>query len=149
MHPTARHSVADCREIQKLAKRISRQREQSSMDGSPPPRQWPGQEKASDSGTAAGEKELGYQSPAREVKGVYHDDNSDSDNEERRKKLYVMYGRSWELVSRRDMKALRRKVLSAKPGVPKAAPTTGGRTAPSPSGHLTARRTWLGLVYYL
>src|SRR6185503_4455082 len=53
---------------------------------------------------------------------VYHGDNSDSDSGGRRKKLYVMYGGSWELVSRRDVKTLRREVLSAKPGVPKAAP---------------------------
>ena len=52
-----------------------------------PPRQQPGKEKASDSGAAAGEKELGYQSPARELKGVYHGDDSDSDNGDRRKKL--------------------------------------------------------------
>ena len=103
MHPTARHSAADCCEIQKLAKRVSGRSEQSSKDGSPPPRQQAGKEKASDSGAAAGEKELGYQSPARELKGVYHDDNSDSDNGDRRKKLYVMYGGSWELVSRRDV----------------------------------------------
>ena len=68
MHPTARHSAADCREIQKLAKRVSGRREQSSKDGSPPPRQRPGKEKASDSGAAAWEKELGYQSPARELR---------------------------------------------------------------------------------
>ena len=105
MHPTARHSAANCREIQKLAKRVSGRREQSSKDGSPPPRQWSGKEKASDSETAAGEKELGYQSPAKELKGVYRHD--DSDNEECRKKLYVMYGGSWELVSRRDVKTLR------------------------------------------
>ena len=111
MHPTARHSAADCREIQKLAKRVSGRREQSSKDGSPPPRQRSGKEKASDSEAAAGEKELGYQSPARELKGVYSHGNSDSDNEERRKKLYVMYGGSWELVSRRDVKTLRREVL--------------------------------------
>ena len=30
VHPTARHSAADCREIQKLAKRVSGRREQSS-----------------------------------------------------------------------------------------------------------------------
>ena len=138
MHPTARHSAADCREIQKLAKRVSGRREQSYKDGSPSPRQRPGKEKASDSGTAAGEKELGYQSPTRELKGVYHDENSVFDNDDRRKKLYVMYGGSWELVSRRDVKTLRREVLSAKPGVPQF-----------PSGHLTARRTWPGLVYYL
>ena len=122
MHPTACHNAADCREIQKLAKRVSGRREQASKDGSPPPRQWSSKEKASDSETAVGEKELGYQSPARELKGVYSRDNSDSDNEERRKKLYVMYGGSWELYSRLDVKTLRREVLSAKPGVPKAAP---------------------------
>jgi len=122
VHPTARHSAADCREIQKLAKRVSGRREQSSKDDSPPPRQRAGKEKASDSGAAAGEKELGYQSPARELKGVYHNDDSDSDNGDRRKKLYVMYGGSWELVSRRDVKTLRREVLSVKPGVPRAAP---------------------------
>jgi len=122
IHPTARHSATDCREIQKLAKRVSGRREQASKDGSPPPRQRSGNEKASDSETAVGEKELGYQSPAQELKGVYSHDNSGSDNEERRKKLYVMYGGSWELVSRRDVKTLRREVLSAKPGVPKAAP---------------------------
>ena len=60
---------------------------------------------------------MGYQSPARELNGVYR-----PDNEERRKKLYVMYGGSWELVSRRDVKTLRREVLSVKPGVPKAVP---------------------------
>ena len=64
VHPTARHSAADCREIQKLAKWVSRRREQSSKDGSPPPRQRSGKEKASDSETDAGEKELGYQSPS-------------------------------------------------------------------------------------
>ena len=121
MHPTARHSAADCREIQKLAKRVSGRREQASKDGSPPPRQQSGKVKAPDSETATGEKELGYQSPARELKGVYSHDNSGSDNEERRKKQYVMYGGSWELVSRRDKMTFRREVLSAKPGVLKAA----------------------------
>jgi hypothetical protein len=33
-----------------------------------------------------------------------------------------MYGRSWKLTSRRNVKSLRRDVLSATPGVPKAAP---------------------------
>jgi hypothetical protein len=44
---------------------------------------------------------------------------SDTDH---RKKLYVMYGGSWELTSHRNVKSLRREVLSATPGVPKATP---------------------------
>ena len=126
MHPTARHSAADCHKIQKLAKRVSGRREQSSKDGSPPPHQRSGKEKASDSGAAAGEKELGYQSPTRELKDVYHDDNSDSDNDDRHKKLYVMCGGSWELVSRRDVKTIRREVLSVKPGSQRRRRTKGG-----------------------
>ena len=77
VHPTARHNAADCREIQKLAKQVGGRREQSSKDFSPPPRQRSGKEKASDNETAAGEKELGYQSPARELKGVYSHNKSD------------------------------------------------------------------------
>jgi hypothetical protein len=33
-----------------------------------------------------------------------------------------MYGGSWELISRRNAKSLRREVLSVTPGVPKVAP---------------------------
>jgi hypothetical protein len=36
VHPNARHSASECRDIIKLAKRISERREQSSKDGSPP-----------------------------------------------------------------------------------------------------------------
>jgi hypothetical protein len=38
------------------------------------------------------------------------------------KKLYVMYGGSWELTSCSNVKSLHCEVLSATPGVPKAAP---------------------------
>ena len=53
---------------------------------------------------------------------MYQDNDSDSDDGDRRKKLYIMYGGSWELVSRRDVKTLRREVLSVKLEAPKAAP---------------------------
>jgi hypothetical protein len=36
VHPNSRHSALECREILKLAKRISEWREQASKDGSPP-----------------------------------------------------------------------------------------------------------------
>jgi hypothetical protein len=38
VHPKSRHSAAECREIIKLAKRVSERREQTSKDGSPPRR---------------------------------------------------------------------------------------------------------------
>jgi hypothetical protein len=65
---------------------------------------------------------LGYQTPNKDLKGLFHQSDSESGGDERRKKLYVMYGGSSELVSRRDVKTLRREVLSMKPGTPKVAP---------------------------
>jgi hypothetical protein len=109
------------REIIKLAKRISERCEQTSKDGSPP-RRWPGKERVNDGDMAAGERDLGYQSPEGVLKDVFTGDSDSSGESDRCKKLYVMYGGSWELTSRRNVKSLRREVLSVTPGVPKAAP---------------------------
>ncbi|WVZ78407.1 hypothetical protein U9M48_026120 [Paspalum notatum var. saurae] len=125
VHPNSGHSAADCRKIQKLVqRRLNERRERPPRDDSPP-RQRPGKGKAtSDGGATARGKEMGYQPPERELKSIYALANSDSDSSdnERCKKLYVMYGGSWEVSSRRDVKALRREVLSVKPSVLKVAP---------------------------
>jgi hypothetical protein len=121
MHPNSHHSAAECREIIKLAKRVSERREQSSNDGSPPRRR-PGKERVDDGDVATGEWDLGYQSPEQVLKDVFTGGSDSSDDDDRRKKLCVMYDGSWELTSRRNVKSLRREVLSATPGVPKAAP---------------------------
>jgi hypothetical protein len=65
---------------------------------------------------------LGYQSPNKDLKGLFHQSDSESGGDKRRKKLYVMYGGSSELVSWQDVKTLHREVLSVKPGTPKAVP---------------------------
>jgi hypothetical protein len=109
------------REILKLVKRISERREQASKDGSPPHRR-PGKEKVDEGDATAGERDLEYQSPEQVLKVILTGDSDSGDENDRRKKLYVMYGGSWELTSRRNVKSLRREVLSTIPGVPKAAP---------------------------
>jgi hypothetical protein len=43
---------------------------------------------------------------SRDLKGLFHQSNSESGGDERRKKLYVMYGGSSELVSRQDVRTL-------------------------------------------
>jgi hypothetical protein len=121
VHPRANHSATECREIQKLAERLSNRRDQASREGSSPPRR-SGKEKASYADAAATKRELGFQTPNKDLKGLFHQSDSESGGDERRKKLYVMYGGSSELVSRRDVKTLRREVLSVKPGMPKAVP---------------------------
>jgi hypothetical protein len=121
VHPNARHSASECHEINKLTKRASERHEQSSKDGSPPRRR-PGKEGVDDGEVAAGERELGYQSPEGDLKDVFTGDSNSGDDNNCRKKLYVMYDGSLDLTSRRNVKSLRREVLSATLGVPKAAP---------------------------
>jgi hypothetical protein len=121
VHPNARHNASECREIIKVTKRVSERREQSSKDGSSPRRR-PGKERVDDDKVAARERELGYQSPEGNLKDVFTRDSDSGDDSDCHKKLYVMYGGSWELTSRRNVKSLRREVLSTTPGVPKAAP---------------------------
>ena len=121
MHPNSRHNAAECREIIDLVKCVSEQCEQSSKDGSPPHHR-PGKEKVDDDEVAAAERDLGYQSPEGDLKDVFTRDSDSGGDSDRRKKLYVMYGGSWELTSSRNVKSLRREVLSATPGVLKAAP---------------------------
>jgi hypothetical protein len=69
-----------------------------------------------------GERDLGYQTPEQVLKDIITRDSDSGDDDDHRKKLYVMYDGSWELTSRRNVKSLRREVLSATPGVLKAAP---------------------------
>jgi hypothetical protein len=106
MHPNIHHSTAECREIIKLVKRVSERHEQSSKDGSPPRRR-PGKERVNDGDVAVGERDLGYQSPEGVLKDVFTGGSDSGDDNDRRKKLYIMYGRSWELTSRRNVKSLR------------------------------------------
>jgi hypothetical protein len=70
VHPNGRHSVAECREIIDLAKRVSARCEQSSRDGSPPRRR-PGKERVDDDQVAVAELDLGYQSPEGVLKDVF------------------------------------------------------------------------------
>jgi hypothetical protein len=121
VHPNSRHSASECREIIKLVKYVNERREQTSKDGSPP-RCQPGKERVNDGDVAMGDRDLGYQSPEQVLKDILTGYSDSSDDTDRRKKLYVMYGGSWELTSRRNVKSLRREVLSATPRVPNAAP---------------------------
>jgi hypothetical protein len=93
VHPNSRHSASECREILKLAKRISERRDQASRDGSPPQRR-PGKEKVDEGDVAAGEGDLGYQAPEQVLKDILIVDSDSGDDNDHRKKLYVMYGGS-------------------------------------------------------
>jgi hypothetical protein len=90
VHPNSRHSASECREIIKLTKRVSKWREQASKDGSPPRRR-PGKERVDDGDVAAGERDLRYQSPGQVLKDILTGDSDSGDDNDRRKKLYVMY----------------------------------------------------------
>jgi hypothetical protein len=90
VHPNSHHGASECRKIIKLAKRVNERREQTSKDGSPPRRR-PGKERVDDGDVAAGEQDLGYQSPEQVLKDILTGGSNSGDDNERRKKLYVMY----------------------------------------------------------
>jgi hypothetical protein len=77
--PNSCHSATECREIIELAKRVSKQREQTSRDGSPPRRR-PGKERVDSGEVAAGERDLGYQSPEGVLKDVFTGDSDSGDD---------------------------------------------------------------------
>jgi hypothetical protein len=79
VHPNSRHSATECCEIIELAKHVSERREQTSKDGSPPRRR-PGKERADSGEVAAGEPDLGYQSPEGVMKDVFTGDSNSSDD---------------------------------------------------------------------
>jgi hypothetical protein len=148
VHPNARHSASECREILKLAKRISEWREQASRDGSPPRRRH-GKEKVDEGDLVVGERDLGYQTPEQVLKDIVTGDFDSGDDDDRRKKLYVMCGESWELTSRRNLKSLRREVLSATPGVLKATPHQRWRSTTISFGAFDCPENMAGAgIYY-
>jgi hypothetical protein len=79
VHPNSCHSATECREIIELAKRVSERREQTSKYGSLPRRR-PGKERDDDGEVAAGERDLGYQSPEGVLKDVFTKDSDSCDD---------------------------------------------------------------------
>jgi hypothetical protein len=147
VHPNSRHSASECREILNLAKHISERHEQASKDGLPPCRR-PGKEKVNEGDTATGERDLGYQSPEQVLKDILTGDSDSGDDNDRHKKLYVMYGGSWELTSRRNVKSLRREVHSMILGVSKVAPHQRWRSTTISFGASDCPKNMAGPAYY-
>jgi hypothetical protein len=79
VHPNSHHSVAECREIIDIAKRVSERHEQTSRDGSPPRRR-PGKERIDSGEVATGERDLGYQLPERVLKDFFTGGSNSSDD---------------------------------------------------------------------
>jgi hypothetical protein len=113
-----RHRVLRDHQAREARQRAAR----ADFQGWLPFRRWPGKERVDDGDVATGERDLVYQSPEQVLKDILTKDSDSSDDNNRRKKLYVMYVGSWEVTSRRNVKSLCREVLSATPGVPTAAP---------------------------
>jgi hypothetical protein len=77
--PNSHHNATECREIIDLAKRVSERCEQTSKDGSLPRRR-PSKERVDDGEVAAGEWDLGYQSPEGVLKDVFTGDCDSGDD---------------------------------------------------------------------
>jgi hypothetical protein len=68
-----------CHEIIELEKRVNERREQTPKDGSPSRRR-PGKERVDNGEVAAGEPDLGYQSPEGVLKDVFTKDSDSGDD---------------------------------------------------------------------
>jgi hypothetical protein len=86
VHPNSRHSAANCREIIKLAKHVSKR---SPRDGSPP-RRWLHEEGADEKAAAVGGQDLTYQSPEKNLRDIFTEETDSGNDDDRRKKLYVI-----------------------------------------------------------
>jgi hypothetical protein len=129
-------------------KHVSERHEQTSKYGSPPHRR-PGKERVDDDDdVAAGERELGYQSPEGVLKDVFTGDSNSGDNGDRRKKLYVMYNGRWELTSAGTSSPCAERSFRRSRGSRRLLQISDGGAPLSPSGHPTAPKTWQGPVYY-
>jgi hypothetical protein len=80
------------------------QRKQQQREDGAPSRQWEGKQKMDPEEDK--DEGLGFQQAERDLKAVYvHFDSEFSDNKHR-KMLYIMFGGSWDITSRRIIKIL-------------------------------------------
>jgi hypothetical protein len=87
--------------------------------------------------------DLGFWRAKRDLKAVYDHSDSESSDNECCKKLYVMFGGSWDITSRRIVKTLRREVAAAVPA-PRRRHTTNGWRCQSALTPPTVPRVWQG-----
>ena len=93
MHPNSCHIAADCWEIIKLAKRVSKRCKPSPRDDSSR-RRWLHKEGANEEAADVGGQDLTYQQPERNLRDIFTEETDSGNGNDRRKKLYVMYGGS-------------------------------------------------------
>jgi hypothetical protein len=87
VHNSTRHTVAECREIKKLAEQFHEKMQQR-QDGTPS-RQREGKQKVNSQEEK--DKEMEFQYTKRALKAVYGHSDSESSDNERRKTLHVMF----------------------------------------------------------
>jgi hypothetical protein len=103
VHNSTCHSASECWEIKKLAEQFCEKMQQPCQDGAPS-RQQEGKQKVDPQKEK--DVEMEFQDARRALKAVYcHSDSESSDNE-CRKVLHIMFGRSWDITSRRIVKTL-------------------------------------------
>jgi hypothetical protein len=92
VHNSTRHTASKCREIKKLAKQFREKMQQQSRQDGAPSRQREEKQKIG----KREEEEMEFQDTKRALKAVYHNSDSESSGNERRKTLQVMFGGSWD-----------------------------------------------------
>jgi hypothetical protein len=114
VHNSTCHNDEEGQEIKKLMKQYNEQRVDSA-----PSYQREGKQKVDPKEDK--DDRLGFQKAKRDLKAVYGHSDSESNDNERCKMLYIMFGGSWDITSCHIVKNLCREVAAAAPTL-KAAP---------------------------
>jgi hypothetical protein len=120
VHNFTRHTAGECWEIKKLAEQYREQlKQQQQREDGAPSRQREGKQKVDPEEDK--DDELRFQQAKMGLKAVYDHSDSESNDNEHRKTLYIMLGGSWDITYRCIIKTLCQEVTAAVP-TPKAAP---------------------------
>jgi hypothetical protein len=104
VHNSTCHTASECWEIKKLVKQFREKMQQQHQDGAPF-RQWEGKQKVDPQEEK--DVEMEFQDAKRALKAVYGHSDSESNDNECRKVLHIMFGGSWAITSRCVIKTLR------------------------------------------
>jgi hypothetical protein len=112
VHNSTRHSASVCREIKKLGEQFHEKIQQQRQDGAPS-RQWEGKQRMDPQEEKDVDMEI--QDAKRALRAVFGHSDSESNDNERRKMLHVMFRGSWAIMSRSIIKTLRREIVAVAP----------------------------------
>jgi hypothetical protein len=147
VHPNSHHSAADCREIIKLTSRVSKRREQSSKDGSPP-RHRLHKEEADERVAAMGDRTSTTNRPRETLRTFSPKKPTPATTTTAARSCMSCTAEAGSSSPAGVSRPYDRRSCWQSQKSPKLLHTNDGGAPPSLLGHSTAPTTWRGPAYY-